>query len=118
MTAIAHQSAAPPRAEPGFLGQLENLLDNVRPVLQQWRGGARRARLGSVFNGVRVPVNNRASKSPRRRTSRSSGCIRASVEPGGGAAELGRLFALFLTVDGPTGRDLFTAAGGGDPASR
>src|SRR6185369_13218411 len=82
-----------------FLSQLENLLDTVRPILQQSGEAVLVAHDSDLYlNGVRIPVNKSSFVFQKTVIELFTRLAISGIrfENGVAASELGRLFAVFL----------------------
>ena len=96
-----------------FLNQIEGLIESVRPVLQQHGEAILVVHDADLYlNGVRVPVNKSSFKFQQTVIELFARLRIAGLRflDGVDGEELGRLFAMLLKADGPTGAALMGAA--------
>ncbi len=95
-----------------FVNQLENLLEHVRPIIQQSGEAVLVAHDSDLYlNGVRIPVNKSSFAFQKTVLELFERLAISGLrfESGVTARETSRLFSLFLTSEGPTGRALLAA---------
>jgi HD-GYP domain-containing protein (c-di-GMP phosphodiesterase class II) len=95
-----------------FLNQLENLLEHVRPIMQQSGEAVLVAHDSDLYlNGVRIPINKSSFAYQKTVLDLFERLAISGIrfEPGVTAQETSRMFSLFLKPDGPTGRALLAA---------